>query len=158
MHFWIDGYNFFFRLTKTYRAMKQQEKELLEGLYQTMIELRSPMTVVFDGREKDPPEALRRNLLSMNIVYTPATQTADQYILEMLDYNSNPSDEMVISSDNELLRLAKQKGARTQTIEAFVLKISTKKKPPLREKKQQKDSSAEFARLLEIFQKKLEED
>jgi predicted RNA-binding protein with PIN domain len=156
VNYWIDGYNFFFRLTKDYQTMKQQEKDLLEGLYQAMMQLHSPMTVVFDGREKDPPEPLRRNLLSMNIVYTPSTQTADQYILEMLDSSFNPLDEMVISSDKELLTLAKQKGARTQTIEAFIQKLSTPKKGSIKEKKQQKETSTQFARLLEIFQRKLE--
>ena len=96
MHYWIDGYNFFFRLAKDYHTMKEREKKLLEKLYQAMVQLRSPLTVVFDGREKDPPQALRRNLLAMNIVYTPSHQTADEYILEMLDHAKNPAQETVV--------------------------------------------------------------
>ena len=134
--------------------MKEQERSLLEKLYQTMTQLNSPMTVVFDGREKDPPEALRRNLRSMNIVYTPTRQTADDYILEMLEHVKNPDFEIVISSDRELLRKAKQKGARTQTIEEFLKSISKKKSVPTDEKKQTKESSAEFERLLKIFEKR----
>ena len=151
MHYWIDGYNFFFRLTKSYKSMKEQERTLLEKLFQTMTHLNSPMTVVFDGREKDPPEALRRNLRAMNIVYTAAHQTADDYILEMLDYAKNPDQEMVISSDNDLLRRSKQKGARTKTIEDFLKTISKKKSSP-DEKKQPKESPTELKRLLKIFE------
>ena len=154
MHYWIDGYNFFFRLTKNYKSMKEQERALLEKLYLTMTRLNSPMTVVFDGREKDPPEALRRNLLSMSIVYTPEKQTADDYILEMLDHAKNPDQEMVISSDSELLRRAKQKGARTKTIEEFLNSLAQKKSGLAEERKQTKESKAEFERLLKIFEKK----
>lgn len=130
--------------------MREQERELLEKLYQTMRHLKSPMTVVFDGREKDPPEALLRNLRSMKIVYTPAKQTADEYILEMLEAVQNPDQEMVVSSDRELLRRAKQKGARIQTIEEFLKSLSSKKS--IEERKQTQESSAEFARLLKIFE------
>ncbi|MGH2612865.1 MAG: NYN domain-containing protein [Rhabdochlamydiaceae bacterium] len=135
--------------------MKEQERSLLEKLYQTMTQLNSPMTVVFDGREKDPPEALRRNLRSMNIVYTPARQTADNYILEMLEHVKNCDQEMVISSDSELLRRSKQKGARTQTIEEFLKTISRKKIGSTDERKRSKESSSEFERLLKLFEKKL---
>lgn len=153
MHYWIDGYNFFFRLTKNYKTMRAQERSLLEKLYQTMTSLNSPMTVVFDGREKDPPEALQRNLRAMNIVYTPATQTADNYILSMLNLAQNPAQEMVISSDRDLLRKSKQLGARTQTIEEFLTTITRKKSSSTEESKQTKESSSEFARLLKIFEK-----
>src|SRR3569832_1913777 len=155
MHYLIDGYNFFFRLTKSYKSMKEQERSLLEKLYQTMLDLRSPMTVVFDGREKDPPEALRCNLHAMNIVYTPVHQTADDYILELLDHSKNPAQEMVISSDSELLRKAKQKGAGTQTIEAFIHKVTHPKTKNIEEKKRTRESSHELERLLKLFEKKL---
>lgn len=158
MHYLIDGYNFFFRLTKSYQSMKEQERSLLEKLYQTMIQLRSPMTVVFDGREKDPPEALRRNLQAMNIVYTPIHQTADEYILEMLDHCQNPAQEMVISSDSELLRRAKQKGARTQTIEEFIHKVTHPKTKEVEERKRTRESSHELERLLKLFEGKLSSD
>jgi predicted RNA-binding protein with PIN domain len=88
----------------------------------------------------------------MNIVYTAAHQTADDYILEMLDYAQNPHNEMVISSDNDLLRRSKQKGARTKTIEEFLTTIS-KKKPTPTDKKPSNESPAELARLLKIFEK-----
>jgi predicted RNA-binding protein with PIN domain len=153
MHYWIDGYNFFFRLTKSYKSMKEQERALLQKLYQTMTHLNSPMTVVFDGREKNPPEALLRNLQSMSIVYTPARQTADDYILEMIELTKNHNHQIVISSDMALLRRSKQKGARTQTVEEFLKKIARKKTDSAAEKKQIKESRAELERLLKIFEK-----
>lgn len=133
--------------------MKAQERALLEKLYQTMAHLNSPMTVVFDGREKDPPEATLRNLLAMNIVFTPKRQTADEYILEMLDYSKNVDQEMVVSSDMELLRRSKQKGARTKTIKEFIELVSKKSSAKAEERKQSKETKADFERLLKIFEK-----
>ncbi len=133
--------------------MKEQERSLLQKLYLTMTQLNSPMTVVFDGREVDPPEALRKNMKAMNIVYTPTRQTADDYILEMLEHAKNPAQETVISSDRDLLRKAKQKGARTQTIEEFLKTINKKKSDSYEEQKQAQESTLEFQRLLKIFSK-----
>jgi uncharacterized protein len=151
MHYWVDGYNLFFRLTKSYKSMKEQERALLQKLYLTMTQLNSPMTVVFDGREVDPPEALRKNLKAMNIVYTPKRQTADDYILEMLEHAKNPAQETVISSDRDLLRKARQKGAHTQTVEGFLKTINKKKSKSHEDRKQSQESSLEFQRLLKIF-------
>ena len=158
MHYWIDGYNLFFRLTKSYKTLKQEERNLLEMLCSLMTRLNVLLTVVFDGREKDPPEPLLRNLRALRIVYTPAIQTADTYILEMIDSSSKPAEEMVVSSDAELLHRAKQKGARTQTVEAFIRHLADPKKSAPQERKQRQETSAQFARLLAIFQKKLEDE
>jgi predicted RNA-binding protein with PIN domain len=158
MHYWIDGYNFFFRISKNYAAMRKQEKILLQKLYQSMTLLKSPMTIVFDGKIKDPPEAIKENLLEMNLIYTPAGQTADQYILKMLDDCFKPSEQIIVSSDSELLYCCKQKGAKVQTVESFIEKLRHRLRPHQRgilEKKQQKESSYHFQRLLDCFEREI---
>lgn len=159
MHYWIDGYNLLFRLTKNYREMKQNERKLLAALNQSIILLKYKATVVFDGREKDPPEALRRNFDALALIYTPHHQTADDYILKALEDSSDPAKEVVVSSDYELLRKAKQKGAQVLTIEEFVSRLVKKrqKKKSTTEKKFQ-ENSADFQRLLKIFEDRLQED
>jgi predicted RNA-binding protein with PIN domain len=156
MHYWIDGYNLLFRITKSYREMKQNERKLLAALNRSIILLKYQVTVVFDGREKDPPEALRRNLDSLALVYTPHHQTADDYILEALGDSANPAHETVISSDMELLRKAKQRGAKALTVEEFLSRLVKKKKKAPAEKVFQ-ENSTELKRLLKIFEERLED-
>ncbi len=159
MHYWIDGYNLLFRITKNYREMKQNERKLLFALNQSIILLNYQATVVFDGREKDPPEALRRNLDSLALIYTPHHQTADDYILQAIAEAADPAQEVVVSSDYELLRKAKQRGAKAQTIEEFLSKLVNKKrkKKALIEKTFQ-ETSTELKRLLKIFEERLHDD
>ncbi|HEX2580053.1 MAG TPA: NYN domain-containing protein [Rhabdochlamydiaceae bacterium] len=159
MHYWIDGYNLLFRITKNYRDMKQNERKLLAALNHSITLLRYQATVVFDGREKDPPEALRRNFDALALIYTPHHQTADDYILEALADAPDPSKETVVSSDYELLCKAKQRGARTQTIEEFLSKLVKKKhKKKAAQEKEFQESRSEIKRLLKIFEDRLCEE
>ena len=159
MHYWIDGYNLLFRLTKDYKTMRQNERKILLALNASITQLNYSVTVVLDGREKDPPEALRRNLDSLALIYTPHNQTADDYILEAISHSSHPEKETVISSDLELLRKAQQRGARGFTIEKFLSQLIHKKK-----KKSDKanpefhETSANIDRYLKIFEDRLRED
>ncbi len=159
MHYWIDGYNLLFRITKSYREMKQNERKLLEALNRSITLLKYQVTIVFDGREKDPPEALRRNLDSLAMIYTAHNQTADDYILQAIADAANPAEEIVVSSDRELLRKAKQRGAGGQTVESFLSQLIRKKN----KKKAQaevifKETSTELKRLLKIFEDRLKEE
>ncbi len=158
MHYWIDGYNLLFRITKNYRMMKQNERQLLSALNRSMVLYNYEATIVFDGREKDPPEALRRNLGSLAMIYTPHNQTADDYILEAISNAINPSQEVAVSSDRDLLRKAKQRGAKALTVEEFLsglMKKRQKKKVRIRDFQ---ESSTELQRLLKIFEERLKDE
>ncbi len=139
--------------------MRQNERKILLALNASITALNYSVTVVLDGREKDPAEALRRNLDSLALIYTPHNQTADDYILEAISHSSHPEKEIVISSDLELLRKAQQKGARGLTIEKFLSQLIRKKK-----KKADKadpefhETSANIDRYLKIFEDRLRED
>jgi predicted RNA-binding protein with PIN domain len=156
VHYWIDGYNLLFRLTKDYKTMRAQERSILLALNQAISHFKYSVTIVLDGREKDPPEAIRRNLDSLALIYTPHYQTADDYILEAIAASSHPEKEMVISSDLELLSRAKQRGAHGQTIEQFLAKLTRKKKKtsPAPDKEFH-ETSADFDRLLKEFERRL---
>lgn len=159
MHYWIDGYNLLFRITKNYREMKAHERKLLSALNQSIILSKYQATVVFDGREKDPPEALRRNFDALALIYTPHHQTADDYILQAVNEASDPAHEVVVSSDYELLRKAKQKGAKVLTIEEFLSKLAKKKKKKKASpEKIFQETSSELQRLLKIFEERLKEE
>jgi uncharacterized protein len=158
MHYWIDGYNLLFRITKNYREMRQNERKLLTALNHSLILLNYNATIVFDGREKDPPEALRRNLDSLAIIYTPHHQTADDYILQAIADAAYPDQETVISSDLELLRKAKQRGADGQTIESFLSQLVRKKHKKKAPPKEIQETSTQLQRLLKIFEDRLKNE
>lgn len=151
MHYWIDGYNLLFRISKDYQAMKGNERKLLVAINEAMHRRHFQATVVFDGREKDPPEALRKNLDALAIIYTPYNQTADDYILQ----NFSPNDT-IVSSDRELTGKARQRGAQTLSVEQFVTRLLKKKKKPSPEKTLQ-ETDFQLQRLLKIFEDRLNE-
>ncbi|HEX4839190.1 MAG TPA: hypothetical protein VFU89_01970, partial [Rhabdochlamydiaceae bacterium] len=71
----------------------------------------------------------------------------------------NPSQETVVSSDYELLGKAKQRGAKTQTVEEFISKLVKKKqKKKVVSEKEFQESSSEIKRLLKIFEDKLSKE
>lgn len=160
MHYWIDGYNLLFRLAKNYRAMRQQERKILSALNRSITELNYSVTIVFDGREKDPPEAVRRNLDSLVLIYTPHHQTADEYMLKIISESSYPERETIITSDLELLRKAKQRGARGQTVEEFITQLIRKKKKKTSAPTDQAfhETPSELQRLLKLFEERLRND
>lgn len=158
MHYYIDGYNLLFRITKNYEALKTHQKQILLALNSWVTQLNLEVTIVFDGRQKDPKEAIRGHLDHLEIIYTPQGQTADAYILHALEESQNLNEETVVSSDRELTGIAKQKGAQILSIEQFLSNLvkKRKKKEPL--KKRFQDSEANIQRLKEIFETKLKDD
>jgi len=156
LHYYIDGYNFLFRITKSYEAMRARQKELLAALNDWTVQFKLNVTIVFDGRQKDPPEAVRGHLANLEVIYTPEHQTADDYILQEIEFSSTPSEETVVSSDRELTGKAKQRGARVQSIEDFFSFLGGKqrKKKSPSSKTTFQDTPANIERLLKIFEQK----
>lgn len=158
MHYYIDGYNLLFRVTKNYEALKANQRQILSALNTWITQLNLNITIVFDGRQKDPPEAIRGHLDQLEVIYTPEHQTADDYILHELDLSSNLNEETVVSSDRELTGKARQKGARVQTIEEFLSRLAKKQKKKKEVvKKTFRDTEANIERLSEIFEERLKD-
>ncbi len=155
MHYLIDGYNLFFRLTKNYAEMNTQKRDLLFALSKELTAHRLQATLVFDGREKAFSYALRKHLADLELIYTPAHQSADAYILEEVERAKAPSQLTVVSSDREVIGRAKQYGANILTIEAFLSLLfdrRKKKKERNQEEKEVRESPKEIERLRKIFE------
>lgn len=148
MHYWIDGYNLLFFLTKSYKAVREREREILIAIGNLNLDA----TVVFDGKQKEPNEVIRGHLKNLEIIYTSPSQSADDYILEQIDASPNPSQEVVVSSDRELIGKARQRGASIQTVQQFLTLIIRKKKRKPAEEKQMSDTDANIERLRKIFE------
>jgi len=156
--YYIDGYNFLFRVTKSYKALRHHQKELLGALNSWITKMQFDTVVVFDGRQKDPPEAVRSHLANLEVVYTPEGQTADDYILQEVEFSQNPSLLTIVSSDRELTGKARQRGAKTRTIEQFFSFLKGDKKSTPEKEKNFQDTPANIARLLKIFEEKQQDN
>lgn len=156
MHYFIDGYNLLFRITKEYEEMKAQQKPIMLALNQWAEELQLNLTLVFDGKQKDPAEAIRGHLDQLEVIYTPLHQTADEYILKELEQCAIPQEETVITSDRDLATKSKLTGAHAKSIEGFLAFLSKKRhKVKVKQRRPVSESPRELMRLQKVFEEKL---
>lgn len=160
MHYFVDGYNFLFFLYEEVDPLRKKREEVIERLQQTLILLNLNISIVFDSHHrKDNFFPSRASLSKLEIIYTVSKQTADQYILEALEFQKYNSQETVVTSDKFLARQAKDLGAKVLPISSFVKWVTKKYEEKAAEEiKQSQECSQEFQRLLEAFEKKLFED
>ncbi len=161
MQYWIDGYNFLFRITKDYKTLQRQKNQILISLEAWSKAFHLHLTFIFDGKHKAPAEAIRGHLRNIEIIYTHEGQSADSYIIEHVEHHSKPSQIIVVSSDREVLGKSKQLGAKTQTIEeflSFLLKKDKNRKRDARPAPSFKDTDFQIERLRKIFEDKLQSE
>jgi predicted RNA-binding protein with PIN domain len=158
VHYYIDGYNFLFRLSKKHFPLEKKRQEILIILNRLFKALKLKATIVFDSSDQSREYASRSHFDFLEVVYTTKNQSADDYILQEIHGCEFPKQKMVVSSDRELTGRCKQKGANVLSIEEFIEFIVKKKG------KQKKSSSAqgifqtseeELNRLLTIFEDRL---
>lgn len=159
MHYFIDGYNFLFRLSSKKLPLEKKRTLLLITLNEEIEKLRIDATVVFDSSEKLREAAARGHLDALEIIYTTKQETADDYILNAIKTAPNPQNETVVSSDRELTGRCKQLGAKTLTVEQFLSLVQKKK---IKRKKATptnafKETEREIARLLKIFEERFKQ-
>ncbi len=161
MQYWIDGYNFLFRITKDYKTLQRQKNQILAQLEAFASTFRLHLTFIFDGKHKAPAEALRGHLRAIEIIYTPESQSADDYIIQQIEHHPRPSHITIVSSDREVSGKSKQFGAKTQTIEEFLSFLLTKERKRKKESRPPpsfKDTDFHIERLRKIFEEKLDSE
>lgn len=152
MHYFVDGYNLLFRVVKEKMTLESKRNILLK----TLASLKLNLTIVFDSKEERYGIEGRSHWKDLEIVYTEIGQSADAYIKQQIAASSHPRRETVITSDRELSRLCAHLGAHTLTIETFLEKVSKlKKKNSSKKNISFKESDKELARLLSIFESRL---
>ncbi len=158
-HYLIDGYNLLFKLPGKHHSLEIKRRTLLDLLEKQIAEFGLSVTIVFDGAQRDPLMSVRGHFKTMEVVYTAANQTADDYIYESIA--EHPRRHIVVTSDRDLATKCKALGAQTQKIQDFLSSLVTKhhKKKRLHEPLPKfQDSKADIDRLLKIFEQRLEED
>ena len=158
MHYLIDGYNLFFRIATEIDPLEKNRTLIIAFINQHIAKTRLTVTVIFDSQtEHASLFPSRHSLSSLEVVYSPKNQTADDYILEYLEARKHPQQFTVITSDKALANKARELHAKTLSIEKFISWLEKKELTIPHETKQEKETKAEFKRLLDIFEKKLGE-
>ncbi|HSX03205.1 MAG TPA: NYN domain-containing protein [Rhabdochlamydiaceae bacterium] len=160
MHYFIDGYNFLFRLSKKKLPLEKKRGLLLVTLNEEIGKLGLNATIVFDSKEKYQDAPTRGHLDALEIIYTTRNESADDYILKAIEEATHPQNETVVSSDRELTGRSKQLGAKILSIEefiAFIMRKKEKKKKLLSPLRAFKDSEKEIERLLKIFEERFKD-
>lgn len=118
MHFWIDGYNFLFRLVSPEGNLKKDREEALEQLVLFVKNLEIDVTIVFDAQYQES-ESLRKHQGALEIVFTAYRETADDYLIRHFRILKNPKRHTLITNDGQLTWRARQSGVKTMNLREF---------------------------------------
>lgn len=155
MHYLIDGYNLLFQLDTKLENVEESRLEMLSSLVTLLPSLQMRATIVFDNRyyhALDVPTIEDRG--GLEVIFTPKNLTADEYILELLETAKPLSQQVVVTSDRQLVMYVKDAGAKTQSVDAFfalLQKKRTARKKKFHDQKKTFQSQRDFDRLLRIF-------
>lgn len=127
MHYFIDGYNLLFRLSRDFQEddLQSQRETIIQELSLKITELKMQATLVFDAAYQTGLRS-RKNYDSLEILFTEEGETADECILDELKKCRHPKNETVVTSDKKLAWYARRRGAKTQSTEGFLQKLSLK--------------------------------
>jgi len=159
MHYLVDAYNLMFCSAKKRGSLEQRRQSMIKELNDPISELNLHVTLVFDGAEEHLPHPGRGHFDAIELVYTSKSKSADEYITEEVAASRKPAHITVVTNDRELAGRCRNFKAKTLTINEFIAMISKKKEKKKKRSSQPvrgfSESSAEFKRLLLIFEKKL---
>lgn len=160
MHYIIDGYNLLFRIQGKYASFEEKRTSILNLLDKELSHLHLNTSIVFDSSKQARDYAQKSHLEHLEIIFSPQSRTADDYIIEILEHTKSPKTKIIVTSDQGLARQCQHLGAQVLSIEEFIALIAEKrkKKKKLPSKPPYKESYAELDRLLKIFEKRLEEE
>ncbi len=156
MLYLIDGYNLLFKLFHNEKNIQTQRNLVIEFLKEKASISRLNIHLIFDAHHQEEIVAHTTSIDRLKVVYTPKSQTADEYILEKIFLSKTPTQITVITSDNSLAFQAKQMKAQAKSIDEF-LDLLSQQKLPQKEDTQKDfiDTKYNIQRLLKIFEDKL---
>lgn len=157
MHYFVDGYNLLFHLTKKGNPLCQYRHELIT-YFATSISSFLDIVLVFDGSDPHEKHSIKHHVGQLEIIYTPLNITADFYIFEKVQLYKNPTHTTVVSNDQELIKRCRALGAKTLSLTDFLSYVAKKKKKQKRSiVTPAQETPQEISRLLKIFESKLKE-
>ncbi len=159
----IDGYNLGHKIPEVRRLLQQKDFyaaiDRIIHIVQSQINARrNRVIIVFDGKKGVFNYPL--SPASVEIRFSRKPQEADDIIRALLRKENDPSQWMVISSDNEILKTARDLGARFMRSEAFYAGKQSSQSPNLPEGSGQKyhPDNVDVTYWLRLFGEADEED
>lgn len=123
-----------FRLSQAAEDLQKRRQEIIQDLEVKINALNINVTLVFDAQHQNS-EASRSHILNLEILFTNAGETADEFILQSLKEDSKPQLHTVVTSDKKLAWLARRQHANTETVEEFINLLNRRYKNKLQTKK-----------------------
>lgn len=156
MYYLIDGYNLIFSLIQSKDSLQTLRQKVIHSLQKQFAVRKISGTLVFDGAHRRDEESGLSYSSPLIIAYAPKGQSADEYIVNLIEMAKNPKEMVVITNDRGLILHAKSHGAKTQSNSAFIHWLHKKKKKG--KEIEPKDTEQNIIRLLKIFEEKLKEE
>lgn len=121
MLYLIDAYNWLLSSSKEEFISENQLQKWIDQKTKILRDCRLQAILIFDAANSQQP-LCRYSINSVEIIFTPSGQTADELILEMI--SSLPrSFAHVVTSDRHLGKSCRALGAQTSQIKTFLRKI-----------------------------------
>jgi predicted RNA-binding protein with PIN domain len=121
----VDGYNLIHAMPELARLVASDLERARDGLVGKLAVYRSSrhvrVTVVFDGRGTAAPQT--RPPGGVEVVFSRVPQNADAKIENMLALEKSPKSWTVVTSDNSIVRFARDYGAKTIPSVEFAAKL-----------------------------------
>ncbi len=140
----IDGYNFIFHIDPDPIPIERSRAALLNLIASVQPYYKKEFVVVFDGQDPHKDFFSKTLFVGIEVVFTPSSQSADNFIIEFLETHHTPADIQVISSDKKLRKHCHHLGAQTESTEKFIRRIHKKHKhqqSPLQKPQEEKNVS-----------------
>ena len=115
---YIDGYNALFQLRDIGDSFSIEREFFIRTMDKEAALLNQPITLVFDARFTEDPLSIH-GLAMIRIIYTEQGQSADDWLIQRVHYDSNPQKLLIISNDRALIRQIKVYGGQTQKVAVF---------------------------------------
>ncbi|NDD58866.1 MAG: hypothetical protein EBZ47_06405 [Chlamydiae bacterium] len=162
MHYLIDGYNGLFRTPKSKLSLEEKRRWFIQHIDNLVKNRSCLVTIVFDSSDPSRDLYSRGHFGSLEIIFTPKRQTADECIETLVEQAKRPSHITVVTMDRQLREKCMLRGACVLNIEQFVDHFQKKQKTTRSNASSSKplwqESSSQVNRLLAIFEKKLSDD
>ncbi|MBA3815617.1 MAG: NYN domain-containing protein [Parachlamydiaceae bacterium] len=134
MHYFIDGYNLMFRVSRAEGVLQKRREEIIQDLEVKINALDLNVTLVFDSQYQNS-ESSRSHILRLEVLFTNVGETADEFILQALKEDTRPNLQTVVTCDKKLAWLARRRHAHTETVEEFISFLNRRYKNKLQPKK-----------------------
>ncbi|MDN3505568.1 MAG: NYN domain-containing protein [Rhabdochlamydiaceae bacterium] len=121
MDYWIDGYNLLFKIKSHMHSLHQSREELLNELKLHLIKSQMKATIIFDSAEENSGDfPSKKSLHPIEVIFSPAGMTADDYILEMLRTTISAKNTVIVTNDSHLAFSCRNSLARSYSIDDFL--------------------------------------